>query len=161
MGNGEHGRRGWPTVAVIGTTVVLVCVAVVFGVLGTLARVDAGDASTRNDRLAGELRRLVRGEEAHAAQLQRLVGGAGVTSGAMAAFVAAVRAQADASNHAVSVLNHAADLFNTGHQSDAGALLQGDGTTALADLESKTTAVNNAYIALRDDVTDLEVGAGG
>jgi hypothetical protein len=115
----------------------------------------AADAHSRNDRLARELEGVERRERVRAAQLERLVVGAGSVVRSLDGLMAAVRDEAESSNRAVGVLNRGADLVNAGRKQDAVGLLQGDGKAAVAVLEAATNAVVGAVGTAQGSVADL------
>ena len=162
-GGGAGGTR-WrnrPTIMTIVGTVALVCAVIAMGVLGAVTRLQASDAHARSDRLSREFRGSVRSERVHAMQLTRLVDGAGSVSRSLDEFMAAVRVEADASNRVVGALNRHADLLNAGRRPDAVVVLQGDGTSAVADLEAATDAVANMLGGAERVVADLTAASGG
>ena len=162
-GGGAGGTR-WrnrPTIMMIVATVALVCAVIAMGVLGAVTRLQASDAHARSDRLSREFRGSVRSERVHAMQLTRLVDRAGSVSRSLDEFMAAVRVEADASNRVVGALNRHADLLNAGRRPDAVVVLQGDGTSAVADLEAATDAVANMLGGAERVDADLMAVSGG
>jgi hypothetical protein len=126
------------------------------GVAGALARLDTSGVHARNDRLTRELAGLVHRERARAGELKTVVGVAECGVRSLDAFIAAVQVQVDSSNHAASVLNHVADLFNAGDKEDAVAVLQGDAIVSVADLDAATNGVMLALGVVVRDISSLE-----
>ena len=155
--SGARRRRG----TTIASIVVLVLATGFFTAIGAVTRSDASKAHQRTIRLDRHYHSLVRREQSQTMHVARLVRVAGAASESLDAFMATARVQADASNRAAAVLNHAADLFNTGKKPDALAVLQGDGNASITDLASATNELVSALDDVQPALADLKGPCGG
>ena len=64
----------------------------------------------------------------------------------------------DADNHYIDVSTRAAELYNSGDVNGAVAMLQGDGATAIDDLNAKRTATQQAVQTAEDALHELQEG---
>jgi hypothetical protein len=140
------------------TAGVLVVVAIVFGVLGFQAQSKASD---ERDQAAAAMRHrhaLVAQEKALEHDRQKLEDDVLALPDKYDDVANSYRALGDAHDHYTDVSNRAVDIHNAGDVAGAVALLQGEGTEAINDMNAKRTAAQQALQSAEDAVDDIQEG---
>ena len=136
----------------------LLIAAMVLGVLGFVAQSDASGqrhqtaTATAGRRLQAALERSLDASRSHLdAQMAALPDKYVAISTAESDLV-------DAHNNYIDIANRAVTLYDGGDTAGAAALLQGDGVTALADVNAKRTAEQQAMQAAEDALNKVQEG---
>jgi hypothetical protein len=153
--------RAWVGRALFVATIVLLVLAVALAAVGVAARVDASHQRSRAEPATRALRTEVASRGRSVGSLVTLRRRADELASALSTLLGAIRAQVDSANHAVSVANHAADLYNSRDGAGATSALDADRQAALDDLGAKTRAVRDAVTTVQQDATAFEEASHG
>ena len=152
-------RRG-PGTAILTAVGFLVVAGALVGV-GQAQRTTATETRGRVRRVAVEVLEFEDTYVGDQQQLATMQAAGAQTQDALAALIAAFRADVEASNRAVDVVNRAADLFNNGQPAAAAELLQGDGKAMGSALEQASVAAQSALIDVQRPLNVLRGSTGG
>lgn len=136
----------------------LLVVAIAFGVMGLQAQSKATDE--RDQAATANRHRQTSATQEHslADDRKQLEDELRALPDKYAAIETSYTALYDAHDHYIDISNRAADIYNSGDTAGTVALLQGEGTAALNDMNAKRDAAKQAVQAAEDAVKKIEEG---
>ena len=145
-------------VAMLVVAGLLLIAAVVFGVLGFQAQSKASDERDQAAVAARHRHALAVSERGYDDDRDQLEEDVFALPKEYEAVGTSLGDMVDAHNHYIDVATNAAELYNSGDTGGAVAVLQGDGTTAIDDLNAKRTATQQAVQHAEDALRELQEG---